>query len=43
MARPGYTVVDIPILYKKGERKGRIALDPQGQIAGFFLLAANIP
>ena len=43
MARPGYTVVDIPILYKRGERKGRIALDPQGKVAGFFVLAANVP
>ena len=42
--RPAWlTVVDIPILYKKGERKGRIALDPQGQIAGFFLLAGEYP
>jgi hypothetical protein len=41
-ARSGYAVVDIPIFYRKGERKARIALDRDGQIAGFFVLAPNI-
>ncbi|MGA3215520.1 MAG: DUF3887 domain-containing protein [Acidimicrobiales bacterium] len=42
-SRPGYSVADIPITYRKGERKGRIALDPDGRIAGFFVLGANFP
>jgi hypothetical protein len=38
-----YTVVDIPIAYKKGERNARIALEADARIAGFFVLNANVP
>ena len=38
----GYTVVDIPITYKKGRRKGRVALDPDARIAGFFVLSEGV-
>ena len=38
-SRSGYTVVDIPIIYRKGQRKGRVA-SRRGHlhIAGFFVL-----
>jgi hypothetical protein len=42
-SRSGYTVVDIPITYEKGQRKGRVALDPDARIAGFFVLMAEVP
>lgn len=38
----GYTVVDIPIAYKKGRRKGRVALDPDARIAGLFVLSEGV-
>jgi hypothetical protein len=42
-SRSGYTVVDIPITYEKGQRKGRVALDHDARIAGFFVLMAEVP
>ncbi len=42
-SRSGYTVVDIPIAYDKGKRKGRVALDPDARIAGFFVLMEDVP
>jgi hypothetical protein len=42
-SQPGYAVVEIPINFNNGKRKGRIALDSDGRIAGFFVLAANAP
>ena len=42
-SRSGYTVVDIPITYEKGKRKGRVALDLDARIAGFFVLMENVP
>ena len=41
-SRSGYTVVDIPITYNKGRRKGRIALDHDARIAGFFVLMESV-
>ena len=42
-SRSGYTVVDIPIIYRKGQRKGRVALDADAHIAGFFVLTEGVP
>jgi len=41
-SRPGYSVVDVPIIYRRGERKGRVAFAPDGRIAGFFVLTTNV-
>jgi hypothetical protein len=43
ISRSGYTVVDIPVTYEKGKRKGRVALDPDARIAGFFVLMSEVP
>jgi hypothetical protein len=43
ISRSGYTVVDIPVTYEKGKRKGRVALDPDARIAGFFVLLSEVP
>jgi hypothetical protein len=40
--RSGYCVVDIPIAYQKGRRKGRLAFDSDGAIAGFFVLMEGV-
>jgi hypothetical protein len=37
-SRSGYSVVEIPITYENGRRKGRVAFDPEARIAGFFVL-----
>lgn len=36
--RSGYTVVDVPIAFERGDRTGRVVLDPDRQVAGFFVL-----
>jgi hypothetical protein len=41
-SRSGYSVVDIPITYEKGRRKGRVAFDPDARIAGFFVLLEGV-
>ena len=41
-SRSGYSVVDIPITYEKGRRKGRVAFDPEARIAGFFVLLESV-
>ncbi|MGD0984444.1 MAG: DUF3887 domain-containing protein [Acidimicrobiales bacterium] len=38
-----YTVVDIPIAYEKGKRKGRVAIGPDARIAGLFVLVEGVP
>ena len=40
--RSGYSVVDVPITYEKGRRKGRVAFDPEARIAGFFVLLEGV-
>lgn len=37
--RDRYTVVDVPLVFQGGVRKARVALDGQGRVAGFFVLA----
>ena len=39
----GYTVVDVPMLFDQGEMKGRVALNADGQISGFFILTPETP
>jgi len=38
-----YTVVDIPMRFEKGAMKGRVALNHDGQVSGFFLLTPEAP
>ena len=33
-----HTVVDIPLRYEAGDMKGRVAFDPDGKVAGLFIL-----
>jgi hypothetical protein len=40
-SRSGYAVVDIPLVFKKGKRKARVAFGSDGRIAGFFVLMEN--
>jgi hypothetical protein len=40
-SEPGYSVVEIPIFFAKGQRKSRIAYDPDGRIAGFFVITTD--
>ncbi|MER6924724.1 DUF3887 domain-containing protein [Streptomyces spiralis] len=37
----GYTVVDVPMAYERGELLRRVAFDADGQVAGFFVLPAE--
>jgi hypothetical protein len=37
----GYTVVDIPLSYERGDRKGRVVFDADERVAGFFMLPAE--
>lgn len=39
--RSGYTVVDVPISFQRGDRTGRVVLDADGRVAGFFVLPGN--
>lgn len=39
----GHSVVDLPIFFERGEMKGRVALDPSGLVAGFFILKPEVP
>jgi len=34
----GYTVTDVPLAFERGDRTGRVALDADGRVAGFFVL-----
>jgi hypothetical protein len=36
-----HTVVDIPLSYEAGEMKGRVAFDPDGKVAGLFILTPD--
>lgn len=40
-ARDGYTAVDIPIALERGDAFGRVVLDADHQVAGFFLRPAE--
>ncbi|MGV9349641.1 DUF3887 domain-containing protein [Streptomyces spiralis] len=37
----GYTVVDVPMAYERGELLRRVAFNADGQVAGFFVLPAE--
>ncbi len=37
-----YTLVDIPLQFQTGPMKGRVAYNPQGQVAGLFILVADV-
>jgi hypothetical protein len=41
--RGRYTVVDVPLVYERGIRKGRVTLTGAGQVAGFFVLIPEAP
>lgn len=41
--RGRYTVVDVPLVYERGVRKGRVTLTRAGQVAGFFVLIPEAP
>lgn len=34
----GYTVVNVPMAFSRGDRVGRVAFNAYGQVSGFFLL-----
>jgi hypothetical protein len=34
----GHTVVDVPLVFDRGIRTGRVAFDPEGRVSGFFVL-----
>lgn len=36
--RDRYTVVDVPLVFERGLRRARVALDGKGRVAGFFVL-----
>lgn len=37
-----HTVVDIPMEFREGPMKGRIAVDADGQVAGVFILNLDV-
>jgi hypothetical protein len=37
-----YTMVDLPLQFETGPMKGRVAYNPQGQVAGLYILVADI-
>lgn len=39
----GNGVVDVPMAFERGDMKGRVAFNPSGQVAGFFLLKPEAP
>lgn len=39
----GHTVVDIPMEFREGSMKGRVAFDPDGKVAGLFILNPEVP
>jgi hypothetical protein len=41
--RGRHTVVDVPLAYERGVRKGRVTLTGAGQVAGFFVLIPEAP
>lgn len=40
--RDGYTVVDIPVALERGDGTSSVALDADGQVAGFFVRPARV-
>lgn len=40
--RDRYTVVDVPLVFDRGLRKARVALDGEGRVAGFFVLMPEV-
>ena len=38
-----HVVVDVPMVFERGDMKGRVALSPDGQVAGFFFLNPDVP
>jgi hypothetical protein len=40
--RDGYTVVDIPVALEHGDGIGRVVLDADRQVAGFFVRPAEV-
>jgi hypothetical protein len=41
--RGRYTVVDVPLVLERGVRKGRVTLNGDGRVAGFFVLVPEAP
>jgi hypothetical protein len=41
--RLAYTVADVPLALERGDLKGRVAFDADGQVSGFFLLPTDAP
>lgn len=39
----GDSVVDVPMIFERGEMNGRVAFNSSGQVAGFFLLKPEVP
>ncbi len=39
--RSGYTVVDVPIAFERGQATGRVAFDADERVAGFFILPSE--
>ena len=37
-AHGGHTVVDVPLVFERGIRTGRVAFDAEGRVSGFFVL-----
>lgn len=37
-AHGGHTVVDVPLVFDRGIRTGRVAFDAEGRVSGFFVL-----
>ncbi|MEH1125325.1 DUF3887 domain-containing protein [Micromonospora sp. CPCC 206061] len=37
-----YTMVDLPLHFETGPMKGRVAYNPQGQVAGLYILVPDI-
>ena len=38
-----HTVVELPISFERGEMKGRVAIAPSAEVAGFFILKPEAP
>ena len=39
--RSGYTVVDVPVAFERGQATGRVAFDADERVAGFFILPSE--
>jgi hypothetical protein len=41
--RAGYTVVDVPMAFEQADATGRVALNADGLVAGFFIVPSESP